>query len=270
MAKFIATDWYRFPLYYDIVYDPDTPLEAGFVEAVLERHGPARRRGQPARLLEPACGNARVVIELARRGHHVTGYDASAEMLDFGRERLRAEPAEVRRRVRLCHARMESFTGRGPFDLSYCLLSTFKYLLTERQARAHLRRTAAVLARGGLMVIGLHLTYYQRRRHDREVWHGARDGVRVTSEVVTEPPDEETRLEWLRNRLQVRRPGTRAVERLETRWQCRTYSFDELAALLARVPELELAACYDFAHDINAPRGFDDTQEDLVVVLRKR
>src|SRR5690606_4859084 len=129
---------------------------------------------------------------------------------------------------------------------------------------------AAVLAPGGLVILGIHLTDYSRRRNDREVWRGRRQGIAVVSETTTEPADAATRLEWLRNRLPVRRRGLRNVERLETRWQCRTYDAAELTALFERVPVLEPIACYDFSHDLDRPRGLDDTQEDVVVVLRKR
>ncbi len=269
MPEFTQTDWYRFPLYYDIVFDPDTGHEADFLEGVLHRHG-VIEPGKPARILEPACGNGRLVVELARRGHRVTGFDLSPEMLAFARQRLRAEAADVRARVRLRKARMESFRIAGPFDLSFCLLSTFKYLLTEAHALAHLRRTAAVLARGGLVVLGIHLTDYERRRTDREVWRGSRDGISVLSVTVTEPADPASRREWLRNRLRVRRRGVSEDERLETRWQCRTYDAAEFEALIARVPALDLVACYDFTHRLDHPRVLDDSQEDVVVVLRKR
>ncbi|MBE2215011.1 MAG: class I SAM-dependent methyltransferase [Opitutaceae bacterium] len=271
MPDFTQTDWYRFPLYYDTVYNGDTPTEADFLEAVLAHHGRgAVARGKPARILEPACGTGRLLIELARRGHRAVGFDLSPEMVAYGRHRAKAEPVAVRRRLRIVEDRMEAFRLRGPFDLSFCLLSTFKYLLTEEHAHAHLERVARVLVRGGLCVIGIHLTPYGRRSTDREVWHGAADGLRVRSEVITRPADRVTRLESLRNRLTVRRRGVRGVERLETNWPVRTYDAAEFEALLARSPALEPIACYDFSHDIDAPRALDDSQEDVVVVLRKR
>ena len=271
MADFTQTDWYRFPLYYDTVYDGDTPREADFLEAVLQRHGAGPvAGGQPARVLEPACGTGRLLIELARRGHRATGFDLSPDMVAYGNHRAASEEAPVRRRIRIVEDRMEAFRLRGPFDLSFCLLSTFKYLLTEDDAHAHLQRVARVLVRGGLCVIGIHLTPYARRHTDREVWHGAKDGLRVRSEVITRPADRTTRLEWLRNRLTVRRRGVRQAEKLETNWPVRTYDAAEFEALLSRTPALQPVACYDFTHDIDAPRALDDSQEDVVVVLRKR
>ena len=270
MPDFTQSDWYRFPLYYDTVYDGDTPKEADFLEAVMERHGagPAAL-GQPARLLEPACGTGRLLIELARRGHRATGFDLSPEMVAYGKHRAAQEPAEVRRRIRIVEDRMESFHLRGPFDLSFCLLSTFKYLLTEDDAHAHLERVARVLAPGGLCVIGIHLTPYDRRHSDREVWYGIGEGLRVRSEVVTRPAKRRERLEWLRSRLTVRRRGTRSAEKLETNWPVRTYDAAEIEALLTKTPILQPVACYDFSHDIDAPRALDDSQEDVVIVLRK-
>lgn len=269
MATFTQTDWYRFPYYYDTIFGPDAPLEADFVEAVFDAHGP-RRRPRSLAMLEPACGSGRLVLELTRRGHKLTGFDASPEMIAYARRMARAEPQAGASRIRLSKATMQSFRLPGPYHLAYCLLSTFKYLLTEAHARAHLRRVAAVLAPGGLYIIGVHLTDYGRRWTDTEVWRGARDGIRVVSETITRPAVRKTRLEWLRNRLEVREKGARTVKRLETRWQCRTYNAGELAALIAQIPNLTVAGCYDFAHDINQPRAFDDCQEDLVVVLRKR
>jgi len=147
------------------------------------------------------------MIELARRGHRVTGFDATPEMVAYARDRLKREEPAVRHRVRVSLARMEAFRLRGPFDLVFCLLSTFKYLLTEKAALAHLRRVARVLAPGGLGVVGLHLTDYGRTHTDRETWRGTRDGVGVVCETITRPPDAATRLEWLRNRLTVRHHG---------------------------------------------------------------
>jgi SAM-dependent methyltransferase len=268
VPHYTSTDWYRYPLYYDIIFEPDTRREASFLEGVLWRHGTVSA-GKPARILEPACGTGRTVLELARRGHRVTGFDASPEMLAFGEERLRKVAPEIRERTRLLRARLESFRMKGPFDLAHCLLSTFKYLLTDEDALSHLRRVAGVLAPGGLYVIGLHLTTYGRRRNEREVWREERGKVRVISEVHTEPPDTASRLEWLRNRMRVRHAGVRQVERLETRFQCRTYNAAELEALIAKVSVFEPVACYDFSHNVNHPRALDDSQEDLVVVLRK-
>jgi len=269
MAQIVQTDWYRHPYYYDLVFDGDTPREADFLEAAYYRYGRTGRRGA-LRILEPACGTGRLMIELARRRHRVSGFDLCPEMVAYARERAAREMPEVRRRLRVAPGRMQAFRHRGPYDMVHCLLSTFKYLLTEADALACLRRIAHCLAPGGLFILGIHLTDYARRTQLKEVWHGADREVKVLCETVTKPPDRTTRLEWLRNRLRVTRVDTRETQVLETNWQCRTYDASELRALLSGAPELEVVGCHDFGHEIDYTRALDDSQEDLVVVLRRR
>ncbi|MGG2464235.1 class I SAM-dependent methyltransferase [Streptomyces sp. RGM 3693] len=55
----------------------------------------------PRRVLDVGCGQGTQALRLARRGHMVTGLDASARLLDDFRASLAAEPAEVGTRVRL-------------------------------------------------------------------------------------------------------------------------------------------------------------------------
>ena len=258
--RWTELDWYRTPRYYDIVFDAGTREEADFLEAVAERHGGARGR----RALEPACGSGRLVAELARRGWRVAGFDREQRMLDFARRRL----ARSRLSARLVRADLESFALRGPFDLAHCLVSTFKYLLDERSARAHLERVAGSLGTGGVYVLGFHLSDYASRARARERWVERRGGTLVTCNTQVWPPDRRTRIEEVRTRLVVEERGREL--RSETRWRFRTYDAREVRALLRAVPAFEHVATYDFRHDVRRPRELDDAQQDVVLVLRRR
>jgi hypothetical protein len=191
-------------------------------------------------------------------------------MIAYAGKRASEEPASTKRMIKLHKSWMQSFRLRGPFDLAHCLLSTFKYLLTEDHACAHLQRIARVLAPGGLYVIGLHLTDYHRRTNETETWREEEGGIRVTCQTITRPPDPKKRVEALRNRLHVKHQGIRKLENLETNWVCRTYDLAQLKSLLARVPELNLVACYDFNHDIHTPCDLESTDGDPVLILQKR
>jgi S-adenosylmethionine-dependent methyltransferase len=70
----------------------------------LLRHLPA----PPATVLDVGGGAAHQSLPLARLGYQVTVVDSSATMLAKARQRLAAEPDEVRRRVRLIHAEGEN------------------------------------------------------------------------------------------------------------------------------------------------------------------
>lgn len=260
---YTALDWYDTPRWYDLVFDADTPREANFLEQVTAEHG--RARGVHAhRVLEPACGSGRLVIELARRGWSVSGFDLNANMLDYARARL----ARRELRAQLSLGDMSAFRVRGAFGLAHCLVSTFKYLLTERAAEDHLHCVARALAPGGVYVLGFHLTDYASRSVSRERWTASRGGTTVVCNTQVAPADRRARTEAVRTRLVVRRAS--GEQRSETNWIFRTYDVREVRALLARVPELEHVATYDFTHDIRQPRELDGELLDVVLVLRKR
>lgn len=258
-------DWYDTPLYYDIVFDADSPAEGDFLEAVHRQYGLGNETKRS--VLEPACGTGRLVLEMAQRGWSVAGFDANEEMLRFARGRLR----EWGGRATVWEDRMESFAvPRGrKFDLAHCLVSSFKYLLTEAHAAACLQRVADSLRRGGLFALGLHLTDYVEPKVTHERWVGKRDGVEVVSNTRTWPADRKARLEPIRSRLKITPPNGE-VRLQETHWQARTYSAKELKRLIAKVPSFELVACHDFRYDIEERRGLDDSYEDIILILRKQ
>lgn len=257
-------DWYDTPLYYDIIFDADTAKEAAFLEAVAVKHGGVKK-GRKLRLLEPACGSGRLIAEMVKRGHDVSGFDLNANMLDYARDRL-----SKKQHATLWQDRLESFKlpTKRRFEFAHCLVSTFKYVLDEAGAASHLKHVAAALEDGALYVLGLHLTDYSHDRSQHERWLASRDGIDVVCNTHTWPPDRKARMEDIRTRLRITRKGKTWMQ--ETRWQFRTYSAAEMKRLLRKVPEFELVGCYDFTYDIQEPRAFDDSYEDIVLVLRKR
>jgi SAM-dependent methyltransferase len=259
MPRYEPFDWYEDARYYDIVFDADTRREMAFLEAVQERHG--LRRGR--HMLEPACGSGRLVAAAAARGYRVTGFDISEGMLRFARRRLRARSLNAR----LIKARMEDFSFAGKFDIAHCLISTFKYLLSEEAAVGHLRCMAASLKPGGVYVLGLHLTDYADRTCSHERWVARRGGEEVICNIRSWPPDRRRRTERVRSRLIVRRQGRQ--RRLETQWTFRTYGLGQLRSLLRSVPQLEHVATHDFHCDIERPIAFDGRQLDNVLILRR-
>lgn len=257
--------WYETPLFYDIVFDGDTVREVDFLENLCARYG--RPRGNGVAVLEPACGSGRLVREFASRGWIVHGFDQEEEMLAFARKRVvSAGIKPVLWQDRLEFFRLPDSTR---FDLAHCLVSTFKYIEEEAGAVSCLRRISRSLKPGGIFVLGLHLTDYGNERCHHERWVEERAGYQVVCNTRTWPADRRQRRESLRTRLRVRHPDGH-VSRMETPWQFRTYSARQLKGLLRQVTALEIVACFDFHYDLERERKFDDSYEDIVVVLRKR
>jgi len=255
-----GADWYRTPLYYDIIFDQDTALEAGFLEAAFRRH--AEPRGEILDVLEPACGSGRLLVEMASRGHRVAGFDLEPAMVDYSRQRLDGGGVVEA-------GRMERFSmGGDRYDLAHCLVSTFKYVLTERGARAHLRAVAAHLRPGGIYVLGFHLSKYGEGVPEPERWSGERDGVRVDCTISSSAPDPVTRIERVRSELAICDRG-RSSEQV-TEWDFRTYDAGEVRRMLRAVPELSLETCYDFRYDLEEERELEDPWEDVILILKRR
>ncbi len=257
-------DWYRAPLWYDIVFDCDTRCEADFLESIRVTHGLSQGR----RVLEPACGTGRILIELAARGWNCAGFDSEPAMVEFAG--LRAQQEHVQDRLVVWEDRMEAFAlkEKSGYDLAFTLLSTFKYLTEEKQVSAFFAQIYEALAPGGVFVLGTHLTDYTQEKIEHERWVGERDGVRVVCNTRTWPADSTTRLEAMRNRLQVTQDGEHAA-RMETLWNVRSYDVEELQRTIENASGFELVATYDFDYDLTKPLPNWENTDTVVLVLRK-
>jgi SAM-dependent methyltransferase len=198
---------------------------------------------------------------MGKRGWRMTGFDLSEGMVAMARKR--APRAEVRGQA------MQSFrVPRGGFELAFNLLSTFKHVLSERDARAHLRLMADALRPGGLYLLGVHLSEYEDRQRRRERWEASRGRVHVVCNLQRWPADPARRRERVRSRLKVTEHGV--TSGYETHFAFRTYDVDQLGALLRSEKRFAHVASYGFDHDIERPIDLWGNRLDFVLVLRRR
>lgn len=137
---------YEDPAYYTATY-------AYRVDDVAFYVALARRSGGP--VLEYGVGNGRIALPLAREGADVHGVDWSRPMLDDVRARLKREPAEVRRRVRLVRGDMRRVRLARRFPLVVCTFNTALHLYTRPDVERFLARVRAHLAPRGRFVVDL-------------------------------------------------------------------------------------------------------------------
>lgn len=251
--------WYDHPRLYNIAFRSDTRLEADFIEAACRKYcGFAAKR-----LLEPACGPGRLVVEMARRGYHVTGFDLNRPSLDYLRRRL----ARRRLRADVFEADMADFRLSRPVDAAFCTVNTFRHLLTERSARQHLNCVAQSLRPGGIYILGLHLLPMDASEEDSERWTAREGRTQVTVTLRVLSTDRRRRIERLRMSLLARTAGKEL--RLRDELAFRLYTAPQFRRLLAAVPSLELCNVYDFWYEIDNPLQLNDDRADTVFVLRK-
>jgi SAM-dependent methyltransferase len=130
---------------YDAVYANSADIAFWQVMATAGRDG----------LLELGCGTGRVVLPLARAGHHVTGLDLAAPMLEHCRALLQTESPEVRDRVTVLEADMTSFDLDRRFAQIICAFGTFHHLRTVEQQLACLARCRQHLLPHGTLILDL-------------------------------------------------------------------------------------------------------------------
>jgi SAM-dependent methyltransferase len=115
--------------------------------------GLAERFGGP--VLEYGVGNGRIALPLARHGIQVTGVDHSPAMLADLRERLIAEPREIRARVKVRRGDMRSVRLHRRFPLIACPFNAALHLYARDDVERFLANVRAHLSPGGLFVVDL-------------------------------------------------------------------------------------------------------------------
>lgn len=130
---------------YDRFYDAlgkDYAWEARHVLRLATRH----RGERPRTLLDVACGTGRHLEHFAAASLTCAGIDLDPAMVAVARRRLPAG-------VPLQTGDMRTFETGTRFDVVTCLFSSIAYMTTQRGLTAAVRRMAAHLAPGGVVVI---------------------------------------------------------------------------------------------------------------------
>ncbi len=116
-----------------------TCSEVDFLQRVLQASASPH-------LLDVPCGNGRHSIELARRGHRVTGVDLSEEFIEEARNTGAGLPAQW-----VC-GDMLDLPWRCEFDGAFCFGNSFGYLDSDG-ARRFLKAVAGTLKPGSRFLV---------------------------------------------------------------------------------------------------------------------
>jgi SAM-dependent methyltransferase len=131
--------------------------------------GEARRAGAASSVLELGCGTGRLSLPLARAGHTVTGVDLSPAMLARAREKLAAEPEEVRRRVTFVEGdiRELDLQPSPPRDLVIAPFRVLQHFVSGDEQLRVLSVARRQLRPGGRLVLDVFNPSYPLMTRDR-------------------------------------------------------------------------------------------------------
>ena len=258
--KIQSADWYDFPQCYDLAFYEDTPTEVAFIEAAFAIYATRKVNS----VLEAGCGTGRLLYPLTKNGYRTAGFDRSASMLEFAKNRIGADGLSSDLRF----GEMSQFDLGKQFDAVLNWINTFRHLQSEKEALSHLKCVAKHLRPGGVFLLGMHLLPPDADPNCTERWRAARGELSVHFTLRVLEADPRRRLEKLRLSL-LQRNGD-AVHRVRSEFTLRTYNASQAKKLFRKVPELELIETFDFWYEINEPQAFDDVLSDAVFIFRKR
>ncbi|HEX6685473.1 MAG TPA: methyltransferase domain-containing protein [Candidatus Limnocylindrales bacterium] len=130
-----------YDLIYGVAVSKDYVAEAGELAELIRS-----RRPEASSLLDVACGTGQHLLHLRDLFEHVEGVELSADMRAIAAERLGPQTP--------VHAGdMRTFDVGRKFDAITCLFSSIGYVQSVEELRATLRRFAAHLEPGGVLVL---------------------------------------------------------------------------------------------------------------------
>jgi SAM-dependent methyltransferase len=251
---------YDYPKYYDLIYGSDWKAEYDFLEACFRRHSerPVKR------VFEPACGTGRLLVKLAAAGYQVAGIDLSQRAVDYCNARLLRHGFRSAATV----ANMADFRLPRQVDAAFNMINSFRHLTTAQTAEGHLQCMRQSIAKGGIYLLGLHLTPTVGQPMDEEVWAARRGHLAATCRVASQRVDRRRRSEYVTMTYDVRTP-TRTLQ-IADQFVFRTYTRRQMTDLIRSVGGFQIVATYDFAYDLDAPIEVGAETEDVVYVLARR
>jgi SAM-dependent methyltransferase len=260
MLETIAGNLYDYPKYYDLVYGSDWKAEVDFLEACFERFA----RGAVTRVFEPACGTGRLMFRMAQAGYEASGLDLNPKAVAFCNERMERHGFAPSAFV----GDMSDFTLPRKVDAAFNTINSFRHLGSEQQALDHLKCVAKCLRKGGIYVLGLHLTPTTGAPLETESWAARRGNLSVLSRLWVVGRDRRRREERVGMSFDVYTPSRQF--RIEDESCFRMYTAAQMEALLRQVDEFELTSVHDFGYDANEVVEIDSRTEDVVYVLRRK
>jgi SAM-dependent methyltransferase len=260
MPEVIYGNLYDFPRYYDLLFGADWKQEVRFLTGCFEQF--AKRPVKS--VFEPACGTGRLLDKLAKLGFQVSGNDLNPTAVAYCNSRLKRLGFPATATV----GDMSDFCLKQPVHAAFNLINTVRHLPTEKAMEAHLRCTGEALVKGGLYLLGLHLTPTDGPRMDGENWTARRGNVRIDSRMWTKELDLKGRNERLGISFDVTTPTKQF--RIEDEMNYRTYTARQMQKLLDKVGLFDVAATFDFLYQLDDPIEVDETTEDVVYVLPRK
>jgi len=251
---------YDHPKYYDLVFGADCAAEMGFIRDINDVY----LGGKARRLFEPACGTGRLLYGLAKHDFEVSGIDLNPKAVEFCNKRFERKGMKPTAWV----ADMSDFKPKRKWDLAFNTINSFRHLTTAQTAHDHMRCMAAGTKKGGIYLVGIHLTPTAAAPSEEESWAARRGHLSIVTQMWTIERAPRKRMERFGIRFDIFTP--KGQKRIADELRLRSYTPKQFQSLIDTEGSWEIAGTYDFGYDVSEPITVDASCEDVVYVLRKR
>ena len=250
---------YDHPKYYDLVFGADCAAEIKFILGceALYLNRTAKR------MFEPACGTGRLLYALAKKGFDVSGLDLNSKAVEFCNARF--DRHKMRQRAFV--ADMADFQVNKKYDIAFNTINSFRHLGTESQALDHLNCMGKAIRKGGIYLLGLHLTPTKADPSESESWSARRGHLAINTHMWIRSRNLRSRIERFGIRFDVHSP-TRSF-RIQDELVLRSYTNQQMDDLISNSNHWETVATYDFGYDLANPIEVGPATEDVIYVLQK-
>ncbi len=141
---------YSYPLYYEIGFVNDNLT--GEIEFILDCYKACSgKKGEKLKILDNGMGTGSYLAQFMKKGHYVSGYDLSSQMVKFAEEKLK----KTGKNFSVFKGDLRDFATEEKFDLAICLNGSFQYLIENDEVLSHLKCVYNSLTEEGLYIISL-------------------------------------------------------------------------------------------------------------------
>ncbi len=249
---------YDWPKYYEFVYGSDWQAECDFLQDCFDQFA----TGSTHRLFEPACGTGRLIYRLGKLGYQVSGLDLNPSAVEFCNQRFAKHDMPTSAWV----GDMCDFEVKQPFDAAFNTINSFRHLVTDQMAKDHLKAMSKAVRKGGIYVLGLHLTPTEGDADEQEEWTNRRGHLQINSSMWLLERNLPQRYENFAIVFDVYTPSKQF--RIKDEFRFRTYTKDQMLELISSAGEFEIAETFDFAYD--EPIEIDAETQDTVFILKRK
>ena len=196
---------YNLPKYYDIAFSWDTSFEIELFCKLFKKYVPFEVK----KILEPACGTGRFLLDFPKYGYKITGYDNSPKMISYANKCILDEGLKGMASAVIGDMRSIEFNTK--FDVAINSINSLGYILSDEDIIEHFRITGESLKNKGIYIVHLSCACDKLDPNEDEGWTLERDGIKIKTMWNIEKEDKQQKISHQICRMEIDDNGEQII-----------------------------------------------------------